>query len=160
VPPEAGKDTTLRRICPWPPSVGRAEPDLRRSTMSSAWRPPECLRCSCSATSSARSARAQTRPTPPERRHGSLQGRCTVPIQSFSNACFPFALQSARACSASPLLSLSAIQSSAPRMTARSSPVSSTTPDLTTRPPSSIRRRVRLRRSTCHARTSCRARVA
>ena len=56
--------------------------------------------------------------------------------------------------------SLSAIQSSAPRMMARSSPVRSTTPALTMRPPSSISCRVRLRRSTCHARISCRALAA
>jgi hypothetical protein len=69
---------------------------------------------------------------------------------SASNACFPFAAHSSRACSPWSLWSLSAIQSSAPRMVARSSPVRSTTRALTTRPPSSMRCRVRLRRSTCH----------
>ena len=83
----------------------------------------------------------------------------SVPLRvawSASKACFPFTTHSARACSPRSLCSLSAIQSSAPRMVARSLPVRLTSPAFTTRPPSSMRCRVRLRRSTCHLRMSCR----
>lgn len=86
--------------------------------------------------------------------------RSSFAAASSANARIPRRRHSVSACSRSSPLNLAAASTSRPRITARSSPVSSTNSALMMSPPSSMSWRVRSRRFTCHARASCRARLA
>lgn len=86
--------------------------------------------------------------------------RSSFAAASSANARIPRRRHSVSTCSRSSPRNLAAASTSRPRITARSSPVSSTSSALTTSPPSSMSWRVRSRRFTCHARASCRARLA
>lgn len=91
---------------------------------------------------------------------GQPSGCSSLAAASSAKARTPRRRHSVSACSRSSPRNLAAASTSRPRITARSSPVSSTSSAFAMSPPSSISWRVRSRRFTCHARASCRARLA